>query len=824
MKLKGIFSAALCVLIGTTAGVSQPRITQEHKDRAADLVSQMTLDEKIAYIGGYESWYIRPLDRLGLPAVKMVDGPQGVRNNTQSTLYPSGVAAASTWNRELIEKMGVALGQDARARGVHILLGPGVNIYRSPMCGRNFEYFGEDPYLAGQIAANYIRGVQSQDVMACIKHFAGNNQEWDRHSVSSDIDERALHEMYFPAFETAVKEADVACVMTSYNLLNGVHASESKYLNYDILRDLWGFEGIVMSDWTSCYSPLNVATWGVDLEMPLPKCIKPEILHDLVRTGALDVRYLDRKCQHIIQTILSYGFDKREQLDKSIPENNPYSDKVSHEISREAIVMLKNQDDFLPLRKGNFVVCGPNADRIVTGGGSGFVTPIVNTSVAEGFRTIDKKVKCTVLPTEIRDNLGCEVKVELFSGLELSGAPVKTYVSDKVFLSQAAAEAHEDVVMENVSSRHTFSYSPSCDETLKVYASGNDGIRLYINGECMVDRWDGFSWNRENFLYDFRKGQTYEFVVEHFNRSGSIGLELQFENMQIKNHEAVKKADCVVVCLGFDSQTEKENFDRTFSLPQGQEEYLRKILELNENVVVVLNGGGGIEMSPWIDDVKAVLMAWYPGQQGGLAISEIITGKISPSGKLPISIEKTFSDNPVSESYYENVDRIRTPNINPYSRVEYREGLYVGYRGYEKNNVEPLFPFGFGLSYTQFEYSDISVVKEGNEAVVTFDVTNTGKVAGAEVAQVYVTDDESSIQRPIKELKGFDKVFLKPGETKTLSVRLGDEAFRFYDPYLHRFVLEDGSFTISVGASVADIRLTASVNMEFLETENEVGF
>jgi beta-glucosidase len=733
-------------------------------------------------------------------------------------LSPSGVAAAATWNRELIEKMGVSLGQDSRARGVHILLGPGVNIYRSPMCGRNFEYFGEDPYLAGQIAANYIRGLQSQGVMACVKHFAGNNQEWDRHSVSSDIDERTLHEIYFPAFEAAVKEADVASVMTSYNLLNGVHASESKYLNYDILRDKWGFEGLVMSDWTSCYSPLNVATWGVDLEMPLPKCMKPEILKQLVENGTLDVRYLDMKCQHIIQTILAYEFDKRDQLDASIPENNPYSDKVSHEISREAIVMLKNDGGFLPKKKGKFVVCGPNADRIVTGGGSGFVTPIVNTSVAAGLASMGKSVKCTVLPTDIRDNLDgiCTsadmtqkgVKVEVFANTDLAGTPVETYVAEKVFLNQAAAQAHEDVVMENVSSRYTFYYTPSHNESLKIYASGNDGIRLYLNGKLMVDRWNGFSWNKENFLYDFSAGQVYEFVVEHFNRSGSIGLELQFENMQITNTEAIKAADCVVVCLGHDSQTEKENFDRTFSLPQGQEDYLRKVLALNKNVVVVLNAGGGIDMNSWLPDVKAVLMAWYPGQQGGLAISEIITGRISPSGRLPISIEKSFSDNPVSESYYENVDRIRTKNINPYSRVEYREGLFLGYRGYQKSGIEPLFPFGFGLTYTDFEYSGLQVNKTDEGATLSFVLKNVGKYPASEVAQVYVGDVESSLIRPEMELKGFEKVYLEPGKSKSVTIELGENALRFYDPVKHQWVVEPGTFKVYVGSSSADIRLT----------------
>lgn len=804
--------AMCCIVSG-----AKSRITQEHKDRATQIVSQMTLQEKIAYIGGYESWYIRPIERLGLPAVKMVDGPQGVRNNTQSTLYPSGVAAAATWNKALVREMGVALGQDSRARGVHILLGPGVNIYRSPLCGRNFEYFGEDPYLAGQIAVNYIKGLQSQDVMACIKHFAGNNQEWDRHGVSSDIDERTLFEIYFPAFEAAVKEADVASVMTSYNLLNSVHASESKYLNYDILRDLWGFDGLVMSDWTSCYSPLNVATWGVDLEMPLPKCLKPEILENLVRQGTLDPYYIDRKCQHIIQTILAYGFDKREQLDTTIAENNPYSDDVSHRLSREAVVLLKNQDDFLPVKKGNVVVCGPNADKIVTGGGSGFVTPIVNTSVAKGMGMMGGKIKSTVIPTQTNDHLDGTfadkeltergVKVEMFNNIDLSGIPVKTYVAQKVTVSQTAAEAHEDHLEENVSSRHTFYYVPDNDISMKVYASGNDGIRLSVNGKCIVDMWGGYSWNNTSFLYDFRKGEVYEFVVEHFNKSGSTGLELQFEKMGIDNPEAVRKADCVVVCLGFNSQTERENSDRTFELPQGQVEYLRSVLALNKNVVVVLNGGGGVEMASWLPDVKAVLMAWYPGQQGGLAISEIITGKVSPSGKLPISIEARLEDNPTYASYHENVDRIRLPKINPYSRVEYREGLFIGYRGYEAAGVAPLFPFGFGLSFSEFEYSDLKVTPSSEGCEVTLNVKNVGKYTASETVQVYVGDQQCRLVRPKKELKGFEKVSLTPGQTKSVTINLDSEAFRFYDPAKHQWQVEPGLFNIYVGSSSADIRL-----------------
>ena len=826
MKKYILFLFAVAATLSLSA---QYKVTQEHKDRAAAIVKQMTLKEKIAYIGGYESWYVRAIDRLGLPAVRMADGPQGVRNNTRSTLYPSGVAAAATWDVELIEQMGVSLGKDARARGVHILLGPGANIYRSPLCGRNFEYFGEDPFLAGEIATAYIKGVQSMGVMACIKHFAGNNQEWARHSVSSDIDERTLNEIYFPAFEKAVKEGHVATIMTSYNLLNGVHASESKYLNQEVLREQWGFNGFVMSDWTSCYSPVNVARWGVDLEMPYAKCQRPELIKQLVEQGVIDERALDQKCQNIIQAIFAFEFDKREQLDKTLPENNPECDAVAHKISQGAIVMLKNDNNFLPIKKGKVVVCGHNADKIVTGGGSGFVTPLLSCSVADAMATIDRKVKSTYISMADRQKplpgvvyadkemTQKGVAAEYYTNAELEGKPFVSFITDKVGIDDNKFGAHNDMV--NVSTRHTFYYKPEKDETYHFSVCTNDGYRCFVNDKPVmsVNRWRKSSSQEGYMMLEMKAGETYKFELHHQNLAGSIYADMSFESVEagaIENEETIKAADCVVVCLGHSNRTEKENYDRTFELPRGQVEYLREILKLNSNVVVVLNGGGAIEMASWMNDVKAVLMAWYPGQQGGLAISEIITGKISPSGKLPISIEAKIEDNPCSANYHENVDRIRSKEINPHSRVEYREGIFMGYRGYDKTGVKPLFPFGFGLSYTNFEYSNLNIEADGKEFVVSFDIKNTGKVEAAEVAQLYVGDDKCSLVRPEKELKGFSKVSLKAGETKRVSIRLDDEAFRFFDPIERQFKVEAGDFTIKVGSSSADIRLTGKLTVK----------
>ncbi|MBQ3247253.1 MAG: glycoside hydrolase family 3 protein, partial [Alistipes sp.] len=367
------WSILLLALVGVTTLSAQP-ITEEAKQRAAELVAKMTLDEKLEYIGGYNSFYIRAIPRLGIPEIRMADGPQGVRNNTQSTLYASGVAAAATWNREAVYNMGVGLGQDCRARGVHILLGPGVNIYRSPLCGRNFEYYGEDPYLAGQTAIQYIKGVQSQGAMACVKHYAANNQEWSRHHASSDIDERTLHEIYLPAFRAAVEEAGVGAIMTSYNLINNVHGAENRYLNIEVLREMWGFEGIVMSDWNSTYSAINSANGGLDLEMPSGKLMNKNFLAQPIADGIVDVRTIDQKVQHILQTLIAFGFFDRPQKDERFSERNPFSDQAALELARNSAVLLKN-DGILPLKKGKVTTIGINTLRIPTGGGSGYVHP-----------------------------------------------------------------------------------------------------------------------------------------------------------------------------------------------------------------------------------------------------------------------------------------------------------------------------------------------------------------------------------------------------------------------------------------------------------------
>ena len=822
-----ILSAAM---FAATHTLAQP-VTPEHEARARALVEQMTLEEKIDYIGGYNTFFIRAVDRLGIPEIRMADGPQGVRNDfsaqligrdKKSTLYPCGMAAAATWNRDMVMKMGTGIGQDARARGVHILLGPGVNIYRSPLCGRNFEYYGEDPFLAGETAASMVKGIQSQGVMACAKHFAANNQEWDRYNVSSDVDERTLHEIYLPAFEKAIREAGMGAVMNGYHLINSVHSSEYGYLNIDVLRKKWNFKGILMSDWGGTYSTLGPVFNGLDIEMPGGGMMNRAKIMPLIENGVIDESLIDQKVCHILQTLIAFGFFDRPQKDESIGERNPYSDSVALEVAREGTVLLKN-DGILPLARGKVVVCGPNANTIVTGGGSGVVYPFESCSVAEGMRGMGKKYRPLYDTSEWKSDLSifyadpeCTVPgaaVEYFNSKDLSGEPAYTTTVTAID-GEYQASPVPGTVADDYSDRYTFYYRPETESYLYLSAGGDDGYRLLIDGETVIDDWENKAYRSKDIFRRFEAGRVYKFTYEHTDDFSVSRVMFRYADHfnDPAFAEALRKADAVIACIGFDSVTEHEGGDRTFCLPEGQTDLLDALLKHNGNIIAVLNAGGGVDMMPWLDKVRAVVMAWYPGQEGGRAIAEIITGKISPSGKLPFTMEKKLEDNPTWGNYYTNVDM--SMFNTPYKRVAYNEGIFVGYRGFDRNNTEPLFEFGYGLSYSTFSYGNLEIRKEdGRQYTVSFDITNTGRYDAAEVAQIYVQDIESRVPRPVKELKGYEKVFLKKGETRRVEIRLDEEAFRFYDPVMHDFCVEPGEFGIFVGSSSRDIRLKGKITV-----------
>jgi len=807
----------------------------EIERRVDSLLSQMTLEEKVDMIGGVDGFFIRGIPRLGLPPLKMADGPIGVRNFGPATAMAAGIGLAASWNEALAARVGTEIGRDARAKGVHFLLGPGVNIYRAPMNGRNFEYFGEDPFLASRIAVGYIKGVQSQGVSATVKHFMGNNSEFDRHNTDSIIDERSMREIYLPVFESAVKEAQVGAIMDSYNLTNGVHLSQHGYLNTDVAKNEWGFRGIMMSDWSSTYDGVAAANGGLDLEMPSGAKMNRQTLLPAIQQGKVSVATIDDKVRRILRTAIQFGWLDRDQTDMSIPRYNQQGRAVALEAAREGQVLLKNEGALLPLNKSkikSIAIIGPDAyPAVPVGGGSARVEPFVATSFLQGLSNylgtavqvyyargvpplgeLAQATNFSTAATEGKPGLNAEY----FNNKDLQGTPAVQRIDQHINIR---AGNRADYPAQSLASRWSGYYVPQTpgDYDIFVASTGEDGgfYRLFLDDKLIFDNWTTSRSAVGQTRLPLAAG-PHKVILEQHGRSGWLGTRMQFgiiRHGSVVSDEAKKlaaKADVVVVAAGFDPETESEGADRTFDLPPAQDELIEAMAAANKNTIVVVTSGGNVDMNGWLGHVPALIEAWYPGQEGGTALAEVLFGDVNPSGRLPVTFERRWEDNPTSDSYYPAAGT---------NKVVYKEGVFVGYRGYEKNNTRPLFPFGFGLSYTSFSYGKLSVTQgttkggspESWWAEVSFDVTNTGKRAGAEVAQVYVGDTNSKVQRPAKELRGFAKIELKPGETKRVKVMLNQRALSYYDVNAKQWRAEPGDYSVLVGRSSDQIELRGKV-------------
>jgi beta-glucosidase len=661
------------------------------------LIEQMSLEEKVSLCSGLNVWQLKGIERLGIPSIMVADGPHGLRkqkleeadhlglyNSVPATCFPSAVGLASTWNRRLIEKVGIALGEECQAEDISILLGPGANIKRSPLCGRNFEYFSEDPFLSSEMAANHIKGVQSQGVGTSLKHFAVNNQETRRMSVDAVVDERTLREIYLASFEGAVKQAQPWTVMCSYNKVNGEYAAENKTLLTDILRDEWGFEGFVVSDWGAVNEREKGLEAGLDLEMPSSNGIGDQKIIDAVKKGELLESTLDLAVERIL-TIIFKAVDNKK-------ENALFDKEEHHQLAREAacesMVLLKNEDKILPLKMdGSIAVIGEFAKKArFQGGGSSHINPTKLDSIYEEM-----------------EKLTPEASIKYAQGYHLD----KDEIDDQ----------------------------------------------LIANAK-----------------------------------------------------EAALKSDVAILFVGLPERYESEGYDRAhLRIPENQRILIEAVAEVQPRVVVVLSNGSPIVM-PWMDKVKGILEAYLGGQAQGGAIADLLFGIESPSGKLAETFPEDLRHNPSHLNFPGEGDK-----------VEYKEGLFVGYRYYDTKGIEPLFPFGYGLSYTNFEYMNLTISKKeisDNESVtVTVNVKNTGAVTGKEIVQLYVRDVESTVIRPEKELKGFEKVELQPGEEKEITFELDKKAFAYYNVDLKDWHVETGVFEILVGKSSAEILLKETVKV-----------
>ena len=834
-KLHSIILVFLCLLLSAWSQTSSPNSllnddsSSKIDARAEQLLKQLTLEEKIDLVGGVDDFYIREIPHIGLPRLKMADGPFGVRNYGPSTTF-GGIGLAATWDTDLIQRMGVVIGQDARARGVHFMLGPGVNIYRAPMCGRNFEYFGEDPFLASRTAVAYIKGMQSQGVSATIKHFMGNNQEYDRNHENSVIDERTMREIYLPTFEAAVKEAHVGAIMDSYNLTNGQHMTQNSSLNTEVVKKEWGFDGIVMSDWDSTYDGVAAANGGLDLEMPSGKFMDRAVLLPAIKSGQVSVATIDDKVRRILRTAIRFGWLDRKQDDPSISLFNQPGRQTALEAARSGMVLLKNDGNLLPLDKTkikSIAVIGPDAyPAQVVGGGSAGVQPFTATSYLEGLAgylgnsatvyydrgipSLDDMADATAF-TGDQEGKQKGLSGEFFNNATLSGEPVARRIDEHIHADRSFGD---NVNQNEVSARWSGYFTPVTPGEHLIFVQGpgeEGGYRLYLDGKVVIDNWERVNARVSELHLPLGAGPhqiRFEYFV-HYSWGGprvKLGIVRPEMMVSARAKTLASRADAVLLAVGFDADSEGEGGDRTFQLPPVQDDLINQITERNKNSIVVVTSGGAVDMTTWIDHIPAVFEGWYAGQEGGTALAQLLFGDYSPSGKLPISFERRWEDSAVHNTYYPE---------DSGKKVSYKEGVFVGYRHLDSSGIKPLFPFGYGLSYTSFAYKKLSITPARAAAdepvTVSLDVTNTGTRTGSDVVEVYVGELHPKITRPPKELKGFTKLQLSPGETRRVSLVLDHRAFSYFDSDKHAWTTDAGEFNIYVGHSDAQIELTGTI-------------
>ncbi len=846
MKKTFLCGVLVCFLTHTNEQLFSQEVTAPtnlHLDpvieaRIDHIIEQMTLEEKAAMVSG-TGFDSKPLERLGIPALRMTDGPVGVRSGN-ATAFPVSVAMAATWNPDLIKQVGQALGQQAKSKGKNVLLGPCLNIHRVPHGGRNFESFGEDPYLAARMAVAYVQGVQSERVIATAKHFAVNNQEFERTSVDVRIDERALHEIYFPAFKAAVQEGGAWAVMSAYNRLNGHYCSGNTYLLTDVLKNRWGFQGFVMSDWGAVHSTIPDLYAGTDIEMPTDQYFTVQEVVAAIHKGSIKESKLNDKIRRMLRAMFAMGYFDQQPIDQGALDT-PAHRQLARTVAQEGIVLLKNQNNLLPLNKNkikSIAVIGPNAAVAITGGGgSSFVTPFYSVSPLQGIqakvgkritvryaRGILQETNLTPIPTEyFRPPKGVEGKygllAEYFNNMTFSGDPVIRRIDPQINFNVGEGKVDERMNEDKISIRWTGRLVPKESGLYAIGLSSDDGTRLYLDGQLRVDNWGDHAIVTKTDTLQLQAGKEYDLRVEFYEHGGGAAAILGWEKIDpdqatrlfvAERQKAISLAqnsDVVLLCVGNTAEIETEGKDRdNLNLPKDQVELILAVSQANHRTIVALNSGAAVLMNEWIDHVPALLEVWFAGQEAGNALADIIFGDVNPSGKLPTTFPMHWEDAPAFGNY-PGTDGI----------VNYAEGIFVGYRHFDKMDIDPLFPFGHGLTYTTFSYENLqispTVLSQDNQLKISLTITNNGNRPGAEVVQLYVQDLECSVPRPMKELKAFKKIFLKPKQQQNVQFSLDRSALSFYDIVTKNWIVEPGRFKVLLGSSSKDIRLVGDFEL-----------
>lgn len=806
--------------------------------RVNDLLGRMTQDEKLGFMTG-TGFTTQPLPRLGVPAMSMVDAGQGVRGGTSgtqgpATQFPSGVTMASSWDPLLVGRIGQAIGEEAlnKGTGAQVLLGPAVNIQRSPLGGRNSEYFSEDPFLAGKLAAGYIGGMQSTGCAVCLKHFACNNEEVDRTTVNVVVDERALREIYLSAFETATKDAHPWAVMSSYNRVGGFHVTANQYLLTSILKDDWNWDGLVMSDWGAVHETVGVINAGNDLEMPGGQYLTHDKVARALASGRITQSEIDNADRRILRTVIRVGLlDGPRPLDPS-QVNSPAHQKLAYDAACAGIVLLKNQNSVLPLdpaKMTSIAVIGPGAKGMQFGSqGSPSVQPFYSIEPLDGIKTragsgvtvryaLGVEAGSPVPASALQPTAGCGngLRGEYFTNRNLVGQPAATRIDPALDFNWDRDVPAPGVPRTEFSVRWTGTLTAPVAGTYTLSLSGDDGYRLFLDGKQQIDHWFEGGVSTQSVETTFAAGSRHSLRVEYFQAAGGASLRFNWllpgTSRFLEAVAAARASDIAVVCVST-AGTEGEGQDRpSMALPGDQDALVAAVAAANPKTIVVLNNGTPVLM-PWLSKVLGLVEAWFPGDEGGHALASVLFGDVSPSGKLPTTLAASREAYP---------DYGNFPGKN--EEVRYAEGIYVGYRFFDKQHAQPLFPFGCGLSYTAFQYSHLrlsqpSLTPEGTVAV-SVDVTNIGRREGAEVVELYVHDPAPKIAKAVRELKGFGKVDLLPGQTKTVTMTLRARDLAYCDVPYKRWKADAGEYDIQIGASSRDIRKQAVLRLSRTYTE-----
>lgn len=812
-------------------------------DKRADLLlARMTFSEKVHMLHTVStstlSREVPPIPRLGIPALKLNNGPAGVSSGGvlqhAATALPAPIGLAATWDPNLAKQYGEVEGSETWNQGRNLLEGPDVNIMRVPENGRTFEAYGEDPYLASKIAVGDINGIQSQGVIANVKHYIANNQETNRSSVSADVSQKALREIYLPAFKAAVQQGKSGSVMCAKNKVNGIYSCQNNQLLDGVLKKEYGFNGFVVSDFRSAHGTAAAANGGLDLELPDAKYYTEEALAKAVKSGEVSMATINGHVHRILRTMFRFGlFDRKHE---TRPINAKAHGKTARKIAENATVLLKNSHHVLPLNPHkikSIAVIGSGTSRAVTGGlGSSSVAPLYTVSPLKGIeKRAGRSVKVihaqgappqelgppaipyyVFTPTNSKPDVH-GLRAQYFNNTDFKGDPVLTRIEPWVDDIYSGGSPAPGVHNNNYSIRWTGTFTAPKTGTYKLSLTSHSGSKLYLDGKLVIDDGGGFPGKTETQSISLTAGKQHSIRVDLSKSTGMDNISLGWQPPTgTKNpliQQAVQAAKSSDVAVVFAGDVETEAIDRSnLDLPGTQNQLIEAVAKANKNTIVVLNTGGAVVM-PWADQVSSIMEAWYPGEEDGNAIASVLFGDVNPSGKLPMTFPKKESDEPANT-------KAQYPGVN--GVAHYSEGVFVGYRHYDENHIQPLFSFGHGLSYTTFAYSHLKVTPKGAKAradrKVSFQLTNTGHRSGAEVAQLYLGIPGKKAAEPPKQLKGFKKIYLRPGQTKHVTIRLSKKALSYWDTAKNRWVVPDGRYHIMIGSSSRDIRLQTDFQLQ----------